>query len=181
MPDDQKPSLLVIDDEPEILQSLKGLLRREFDLHLAGSGPEALEILSRQPIQVILTDQRMPGMTGVELMARARQEFPDAIRIVFTGYADIKAVVDAINKGGLYRYLTKPWDPDELVDVLKEAAEEHRRTSDRRRVETDARSFIGDGCALAGDLCANPPQGVDVARWEDLNRRGQSLLRQWPA
>jgi len=180
MPDDQKPSLLVIDDEPEILQSLKGLLRREFDLHLAQSGPEALEILGRHPIEVILTDQRMPGMTGTELMARARREFPDSIRIVFTGYADIKAVVDAINRGGLYRYLTKPWDPDELVEVLNDAAAEYRRAADRRRMEGEARSFVGDGCALAGDLCANPPAGFDPARWEDLNRRGQSLLRQWP-
>ncbi len=120
-----KPSLLLVDDEPEILLSLTGLLRREFELHTADSGPAALEILQQYPIQVIMTDQRMPEMTGVELMGRAKTDYPDAIRIIFTGYADIKAVVDAINHGGLFRYITKPWDPDELIDLLREAAAEY--------------------------------------------------------
>ena len=111
-----------MDDEPEILFSLKGLLRREFELYTAESGQEALEILERHAIHVVMTDQRMPEMTGVQLMRRVKNEYPEAIRIVFTGYADIKAVIDAINNGGLYRYITKPWDPDELIEVLHEAA-----------------------------------------------------------
>src|SRR5438445_537437 len=113
-----KHPILLVDDEPEILFSLRGLLRREFELFTAESGAEALEILKQHPIHVIMTDQRMPRMTGVELLRQAQMEHPEAIRIVFTGYADLKAVVDAVNQGHIYRYLTKPWDPDDLLTVL---------------------------------------------------------------
>lgn len=177
MSETDKPTLLVIDDEPEILQSLRGLLRREFNLHVAQGAEEALAILAAHPIQVILTDQRMPGMTGVELMAKARKEYPETVRIVFTGYADIKAVVDAINHGGLYRYLTKPWDPDELIEVLQEAAAEYGRGEARRRFNSDVRSFVRDACSLA----AGPhPSAADASRWELLHQRGDALLKKWP-
>ena len=83
MNETNKHPILLVDDEPEILYSLKGLLRREFELHTAESGHEALEILTRHAIHVIVTDQRMPEMTGVQLMCRAKNEYPEAIRIVF--------------------------------------------------------------------------------------------------
>src|SRR5947209_16597115 len=137
-----KHSILLVDDEPEILFSLRGLLRKEFDLHTANSGAEALEVLHRQPVHVIMTDQRMPEMTGVELLRRARGECPEAIRIVFTGYADIKAVIDAINQGQIYRYLTKPWDPDELVQVLHEACAHYERIAERKRLLLDLKEHL---------------------------------------
>jgi DNA-binding NtrC family response regulator len=135
-------SVLLVDDEPEILFSLRGLLRREFELHTAGSGAEALEVLHHHPVHVIMTDQRMPEMTGVELLRRARGECPEAVRIIFTGYADIKAVVDAVNQGQIYRYLTKPWDPDELVALLHEACAHHDRIAERERLLRCARDFV---------------------------------------
>jgi DNA-binding NtrC family response regulator len=138
-----KHSVLLVDDEPEILFSLRGLLRKEFDLHTAGSGAEALAILHQQPVHVIMTDQRMPEMTGVELLRRARGECPEAIRLIFTGYADLKAVVDAINHGQIYRYLTKPWDPDELRTTLHEACAHYERIAERRRLLRDLREFVG--------------------------------------
>src|SRR5262249_10854561 len=122
-----KHPILVVDDEAEILYSLRALLRRDFDLHTAQSAYEAMQVLQRQPVHVIMTDQRMPGMTGVELLAQIREQHPDAIRMIFTGYADIKAVIDAINEGNIYRYLTKPWDPDELVTVLQQACAAYER------------------------------------------------------
>jgi DNA-binding NtrC family response regulator len=134
-----KHLILLVDDEPEILFSLRGLLRREFDLHTAESGAEALDVLHRQPVHVIMTDQRMPQMTGVELLTRARGDCPEAIRIIFTGYADIKAVIDAVNRGQIYRYLTKPWDPDELVAVLHQACDHHDRIAERWRLLLDLR------------------------------------------
>jgi response regulator RpfG family c-di-GMP phosphodiesterase len=137
-----KHPILLVDDEPEILFSLRGLLRREFDLYTAQSGAEALEVLRRQPIHVIMTDQRMPEMTGVELLRRARGESPEAIRMVFTGYADIKSVVDAINQGQIFRYLTKPWDPDELCAVLHEACAQYERIAERRRLLFDVREHL---------------------------------------
>jgi len=162
-----KHPILLVDDEPEILFSLRGLLRREFDLHTAQSGAEALEILKKIPIHVIMTDQRMPEMTGVELLRRARGESPEAIRIVFTGYADIKSVVDAINHGQIYRYLTKPWDPDELSAMLHEACEQYERMTERRRLLLDMRDHLSR-CQSANDLVAR----VDQALAEKLTPDG---------
>src|SRR6059058_4375458 len=119
MAETRKHPILVVDDEPEILFSLRALLRRDFEVHTAEGGAQALDVLRQHPVHVIMTDQRMPEMTGTELLTRARGGNPEAIRIIFTGYADLKAVVDAVNRGEIYRYLTKPWDADALVDVLK--------------------------------------------------------------
>ncbi|GAA5504993.1 response regulator [Novipirellula caenicola] len=118
-------SILIVDDEPDVLFSLTGLLRRDFTVYTATSGSEALQIMEEHPVHVIMTDQRMPSMTGSELMQKVRNTHPEAVRIIFTGYADTRAVVDAINQGELYRYITKPWDPDDLLDMLKEAAERY--------------------------------------------------------
>jgi DNA-binding NtrC family response regulator len=137
-----KHPILLVDDESEILFSLRGLLRKDFDLYTAESGAEALEILRRQPIHVLMTDQRMPAMTGVELLRRAQGDCPEAIRMIFTGYADIKAVIDAINQGKIYRYLTKPWDPDELRAVLHEACDHYERIAERRRILLDLRDYV---------------------------------------
>jgi DNA-binding NtrC family response regulator len=146
-----KHPILLVDDEPEILFSLRGLLRREFELHTAESGAEALDVLHRQPVHVIMTDQRMPQMTGVELLRRARGDCPGAIRIIFTGYADLKAVIDAVNQGQIYRYLTKPWDPDELLAVLQQACEHHDRLAERRQLLLDLRDHAVKCQALLPD------------------------------
>lgn len=145
---DAKPPILIVDDEPDVLFSLKGLLRHDFQLHTAESGDEALEILRQHPIHVIMTDQRMPGMTGTELMQQARAGFPEAVRIVFTGYADIKAVVDAINSGGLYKYITKPWDPDELIATLHKAAKRYAEDAAKLTFANDIQSFMDDVSTL---------------------------------
>jgi DNA-binding NtrC family response regulator len=163
-----KHPILLVDDEPEILFSLRGLLRREFDLHTAQSGAEALDILRRQPIHVIMTDQRMPEMTGVELLRRARGECPEAIRIVFTGYADLKAVVDAVNEGQIYRYLTKPWDPDELCALLHEACDQYERIAERHRLLAELRDYVA--------RCQTPLQGSSDAQAEQLAQTGRALL-----
>jgi DNA-binding NtrC family response regulator len=146
-----KHPILVVDDEEEILFSLRGLLRHEFDVHTAPSGAEALEIMRRQVIHVLMTDQRMPQMNGVELLQQARGECPEAIRLVFTGYADIKAVIDAINTGQIYRYLTKPWDPDELISVLRQACQEYDRLTARRSLLLDVRDYVKRCLKLPGD------------------------------
>jgi len=147
-----KASILIVDDEPEILRSLKGLLRREFHLFTAETGEEALEIIRRKPIEVILSDQRMPKMTGAELLCEASNVSPESIRIIFTGYADIKAVVDAVNQGSLYRYLVKPWDPDELIETLHEAVEEYRRRHRRRELLPRVETFLEATFAAEGPV-----------------------------
>lgn len=170
-----KPPILLVDDEPEILTSLMGLLRREFSLFTAQSGAEALEILKQHPIHVIMTDQRMPEMTGAELLGKARQLSADSVRIIFTGYADIKAVVDAVNNGQLYRYITKPWDPDELVQTLHEAADEYEKRARRRRLFDEVKCFLDDTLA-DGDA---PPADRFRERGENLRSQIQFELERY--
>jgi DNA-binding NtrC family response regulator len=90
-----------------------------------------------------MTDQRMPQMTGVEMLRQARLSCPEAVRIIFTGYADIRAVIDAINEGQVYRFLTKPWDPDELLAILRQACARYDQITERRRLLSDVRQFLG--------------------------------------
>ncbi len=142
MAEKRKHSILLVDDEPEILFSLRGLLRKEFEVHTAESGAEAMEVLKQHPIHVIMIDQRMPDMTGVQLLHRVSGEYPQAIRLVFTGYADIKAVIDAVNQGHIYRYITKPWDPVELQGVLRQACAAYDKLVAHQRLQTELHAFL---------------------------------------
>ena len=146
-----KHPILVVDDEVEILHSLRGLLRQDFELHTAQSGDEAIDIMRRHVIHVLMTDQRMPQMTGVELLQQSKVLCPEAVRIVFTGYADIKVVIDAINQGEIFRYLAKPWDPDELIAVLRLGCEEYDRLTSRRLLLLDVRDYVNRCQKLPGD------------------------------
>jgi DNA-binding NtrC family response regulator len=161
----RKHPILVVDDEPDILFSLDLLLRREFEVYTASGGAQALEVLRQHPVHVILTDQRMPGMTGAELLERSRADCPDAMRIVFTGYADTRAVIEAINKGQVFRYLTKPWDPDDLRAVLHAACEQYDRAVERRQLLEDLRGHLAQGLELV--------RGQDA---ESFVKAGEALL-----
>jgi len=122
IPSSGKQTLLIVDDEPNILNALSRLLRREGFLILTATSPlEAFEHLAKQPVQVILSDQRMPDMSGTEFFARVRQLYPETIRIVLTGYTDLDSVTGAINRGAIYKFLTKPWDDDQLREEIREA------------------------------------------------------------
>jgi signal transduction histidine kinase len=117
--------LLVVDDEEEILKALKRQFRRNYVVHVANSAEEGLKMMTENPIQVIISDQRMPGMNGAEFFGKVKTEFPDAVRLLLTGYADIQAVIAAINDGNIFRYVTKPWDPVELDTIVREAFERY--------------------------------------------------------
>ncbi|MRR58750.1 MAG: response regulator [Deltaproteobacteria bacterium] len=127
---------LFVDDEENILKSLRRLLADEdMEVLTATSGEQGLEILrSNGDIGLIVSDQRMPGLTGVDFLREARDIAPDALRIMLTGYADISATIDAINKGGTYRYISKPWDDEELVMTIREALRHYRLTTENRRL-----------------------------------------------
>ena len=178
MSETKRHPILLVDDEPEILYSLQGLLRREFELYTAESGSQALEILQQHPIHVVMSDQRMPEMTGVQLMHRVKDAHPEAIRIVFTGYADIRAVIDAINNIGLYRYITKPWDPDELIEVLHQAAARYEEIVEHQRLLTDLREYVGQGQELTQQLREHPP-AVQPAQvnLDEFAAQGSQLLQ----
>lgn len=130
-----RPTVLVVDDEPELLHSVHDLLRLEYRVLTRETGAEAIEVLdSNEPINVIISDQRMPGMSGVDVLRHARRVRPEATRLMLTAYADIKAVIDAVNQGSLFRYLSKPWDADELQSVVKQAVEQNALVLERDRL-----------------------------------------------
>lgn len=130
-------NLLIVDDEEEILKALRRQFRKIYNIFEAGSAGEAYKILSENPIQVIISDQRMPEMNGTEFLSTVKSEFPDAIRLILTGYADIKAVIDAINAGNVFRYVTKPWDPTELDTIVREAFDKYQMTINNRKLLED--------------------------------------------
>ena len=115
--------ILYVDDEVNNLQAFKATFRRDYQIFLCESASEAREFLKQQEVDIIITDQRMPEETGVDFLESIIPEYPDPIRILLTGYSDIQAVIDAINKGKVYHYLTKPWEEEYLRTVIKNAYE----------------------------------------------------------
>lgn len=120
---DTKPRILLVDDEERILRSLGMLLRMHYRVYATSDGHEALAILKREKIHVLISDQRMPIMTGTELLKQARTVSPDTIRILLTGYADADAALAAVNDGEIFRYINKPWGPKELRDTIAQAVQ----------------------------------------------------------
>jgi diguanylate cyclase (GGDEF)-like protein len=118
---EQAATLLLVDDEPNVLSALKRVLRRDhYRILTASGGEEALALLAEHEVGVILTDQRMPGMTGTELLARVRTLHPRAVRMVLSGYTGLDSLTEAINRGEIFRFLTKPWDEAELLEAIRE-------------------------------------------------------------
>ncbi|TVQ19907.1 MAG: response regulator [Leptolyngbya sp. DLM2.Bin15] len=137
-PDSEKPKILVVDDEPDNLDLLYRTFYREFKVLRAESGPVALEILAAEgDIAVIISDQRMPSMSGTEFLSLTATQYPDIIRIILTGYTDVEDLVEAINAGKVFKYVTKPWDDEELKTVVRQAVDTHNvlrtRTQELRR------------------------------------------------
>ncbi|MEB3212714.1 MAG: response regulator [Leptolyngbyaceae bacterium] len=133
-----KAKLLVVDDEPDNLDLLYRTFHRDFRVLRAESGPQALEILEREgEVAVIISDQRMPYMSGTEFLGLTATRYPDIIRIILTGYTDVDDLVEAINAGKVFKYVTKPWDDEELKSVVRQAVDTHcilkERTQDLRR------------------------------------------------
>ena len=120
-----KHSILCVDDEVDNVEALERLFRRKFQVLKATSGEEALAILAENPVAVIISDQRMPQMSGVEFLAASIKTHPKSIRILLTGYTDIDSVIAAINSGHVYRYVTKPWDPVDLTNAVDKAVERY--------------------------------------------------------
>jgi response regulator RpfG family c-di-GMP phosphodiesterase len=118
-----KVNVLYIDDEEHNLVSFKASFRRMFNVYTAESAEEGGKILEKEKIHVILSDQRMPRMTGIEFFESIKESHPDPIRILITGYTDINAVIDAINRGQVYKYLTKPWNEEDVRNFVDKAYE----------------------------------------------------------
>src|SRR5450830_51954 len=155
----RRRSLLLVDDEVNIVSALKRLLRPEgYDILTANSGEQGLELLAQQPVDVIISDQRMPGLNGADFLRQARKLRPDTIRIMLSGYTELQSVTDAVNEGAIYKFLTKPWNDEQLRTHLRDAFRLKEIADDNDRLNLELRTANN---ALAA-----------------ANRRMEALLRQ---
>jgi response regulator RpfG family c-di-GMP phosphodiesterase len=122
-----KKCLLIIDDEPNVCDSVHDLLRREFRVLKAHSAEEGYRLMQEEDVQIVMSDQRMPQITGVELLAKVKSKYPQAVRMLFTGFADLDSVIAAINQGHIFGFLKKPWQPEALEAAVRQAALEYDR------------------------------------------------------
>jgi len=134
----QNRTLLIVDDELNILSALERLFRRQgYKILKASSGKEGIEILNDNSVGVIISDQRMPEMTGVEFLSQVKETHPDTIRIVLSGYTELKSVTDAINQGAIYKFLTKPWDDELLLKNVDVAFEQYELKIENTRLNEE--------------------------------------------
>jgi len=117
------PTILVVDDEQRSLESLYRILEDDFDVRTVLTIQEAEHVLQQEWVQVILCDQRMPELTGVEFLKQVREKWPDVIRMIISGYTDSDDIIHALNDAGIYQYISKPWHPDKLIPLLKNACQ----------------------------------------------------------
>lgn len=122
-----KHCLLIVDDEPNVCDSVHDLLRREFHVLKALSADEGYRLMQEEEVHIVMSDQRMPQISGVELLTKVKARYPQAIRMLFTGFADLESVIAAINQGYIFQFVRKPWQPEELQMAVRYAAAEYDR------------------------------------------------------
>ncbi|MCW8883959.1 MAG: response regulator [Motiliproteus sp.] len=201
MESDTERTLLLVDDEENILRSLRRLFRREgYKIYTANGGAEGLKVLSENPIGVIVSDQRMPEMTGSEFLHQVKELYPDTVRIILSGYTDLESVTESINIGAVYKFLTKPWDDELLCEHVREAfrifelnAENQRLTNElqlanqelENRVEKKTRQLRLNIQALtvSQDILEELPLmvlGISEGEVIVANRRAREILTESP-
>lgn len=134
-----KHCLLIVDDEPDVCDSVHDLLRREFRVLKAHSAQEGCRIMQEEEVHMVMSDQRMPQITGVELLTSVKTRYPQAVRMLYTGYADLDSIIAAINQGHIYQFIKKPWQPEELLEAVRQAAAEYDRLS---KVDADRERLV---------------------------------------
>jgi response regulator RpfG family c-di-GMP phosphodiesterase len=168
-------TILCVDDEANILSSLRRLLkRRGYEVLTAESGQAGLEILHSTVVHLVISDMRMPEMDGAEFLQQVRQRWPDTVRLLLTGFADIPSIVSAINNGEIYRYITKPWDETELLLTVRRALERIALEADKRRLELQVRQQNESLQVLNAEL-----ESKVLARTEDLHAANAKLKKNY--
>ncbi|MCS6913560.1 MAG: sigma-54 dependent transcriptional regulator [Myxococcales bacterium] len=175
--------VLVVDDEPDNLEAFCFNFKRTFRILTAQSGAEGLALLREEPVAVIVTDQRMPRMTGLEFLKEARAIAPDAVPIILTAYTDVDILIEAINLGQIYRYITKPWDAKEMRGVLVQAIERYHLRQENRRLQVQLQQYAGylkqelHGAFEFGQLVGDSPRLREVlARVEQVAKTHSTVL-----
>lgn len=167
--------LLLVDDEPDNLRVLSDLLVGEYHVHTARSGSDALDMLAREPIDMILSDHRMPGMTGVELLGHALASRPHCVRVILTGYIDVDSIIAAINQGRVHHYVTKPWDTRDLLQTVRRSLETY--DAERQiRSQTSVMKGIAREIVAQTEIVAESgePRVLDAGR--SIRKRAERLL-----
>ncbi|WP_166882053.1 EAL domain-containing protein [Massilia mucilaginosa] len=160
----QPRTLLLVDDEQNIVSALKRLLRRDgYQILSANSGQEGLDVLAANEVEVIVSDQRMPGMIGADFLRAAKNLYPDTIRIMLSGYTELQSVTDAVNEGAIFKFLTKPWDDDQLRTHIAEAFRLKEIANDNERLNLELRT-------------ANHELAAANRRMEDVLRQKQQQI-----
>ncbi len=175
--------ILVVDDEPDNLDAFRFSFRKSFNILTAQSGTEGLAILSREKVAVVVTDQRMPRMSGLEFLARARALSPDVVPIIVTAYTDVEVLVEAVNMGQIYRYIIKPWDGKEMRGVLTQALERFHLRAENQRLAEQLRHYAGyldqewHGAFNFGQLVGDSPTlQAALSRAEQVARTAATVL-----
>ena len=138
--DEYRHNILCVDDELNVLNALKRLLRKEdFKIFTAPSGKEGLAVLEREAIHLVICDQRMPEMNGIEFLSQVRERYPDIVRISLTGYTEVDAITESINRGNIYKFFLKPWNDQQLKLEIRQALEYYELSRDNRRLNAELR------------------------------------------
>ena len=168
---------LFVDDEENILKALQRLLMDEdFEVLTASSAKEGLQLLLQtENVGLIVSDQRMPEITGVQFLEQAKEMVPEALRIMLTGYADLTATMDAINRGGAYRYITKPWNDEELIQTIRDAVQQYRLIPCLQIWQAARWLHTGPFCGPC-QRCACQCLGIIARRQPPPNRRFDPIL-----
>jgi DNA-binding NtrC family response regulator len=173
-PNARPVTLLIVDDEPAILKALQRIVRDEgYRVLTAPDGEEALRMVAAEPVDVVLSDMDMPGMNGLDLMVRLRRNHPAAVRLLLTGRGTLAAAVGAINDGEVYRFMTKPWDIDELREVLRQAA----ARAMKNRADIEVSESMGERTARLASLEHQHPGITTVALNRGVYRVDPTRLR----
>ena len=168
----KQPTLLCVDDEPNILSSLRRLFRAKgYRVLVAESGDAGLQVLATEAVDLVISDMRMPEMDGAHFLELVRARWPDTIRILLTGYADVSSIIEAINRGEIYRYIAKPWDDNDMLLVVRDALERKVLENEKLRLEELTQRQNDELKALNASL-----EGKVRERTADLNKANDSLL-----
>ena len=156
-------TILIVDDEPRVLDSLEALLAMDYRVLRADRPEAALDLLAREEIALVISDQRMPGMTGTEFLARCREVSPETVRVLLTAFTDADALMESINAANIYHFILKPWDPTELTHTVRRGVERHRMAAERERLLRDLAAKNADLEGTLADLRAAQERVVHEA------------------
>ncbi len=177
---EKKYSLLFVDDEKRILTALRSIFRRDYNVYIANSGQEALDILAQNDINVIVSDQRMPEMLGNELLAEVHKRYPNTMRLLLTGFMDTEAIIKTINESEIFRFINKPWRNDEIHEIVAEAALASEFTlSEAASPKPSPSSVSSTSASTASTIDSRPDQGIlMMGNSQELRNQIRHLCRQ---